>query len=107
MCKACIIFILGLWLIISGFITPLQNSVNMFMIGILVIIFSPWDVYGNLNGTLGIWLFLSGSIIDLATSPNYLIIGIVISLLSLWSIFQQIQDQITHKTENILHYSKL
>jgi len=101
MWKSWIVFILGLWLIISGFITSLNDPANMLIIGVLVAAFGFWDYQmwqGIVNAILGVWIFLSGSVFDLANLPNMFIIGVIIAILSLWSASQQRRGLVTHKT---------
>jgi hypothetical protein len=81
-------FILGAWLIVSGFIFPLQGRLNMIIVGVLVIIFGfsgiSWQ--GIINGILGIWILVCGIFIGtLAVAQwNYIATGIVVLILGFW-----------------------
>jgi hypothetical protein len=94
--------ITGVWLIVSGIIPGLQDSVNLILFGLLAAIIGffflkGWE--GTVNGILGVWLFISGFVSGLITAPNFLLIGIVISVLSLIRIFHLHRGTETkHKT---------
>jgi hypothetical protein len=90
--KAWINFIIGAWLILCGFTPSIQTPSNMFIAGILAVIFGFWLTGtevgwpGTVTGILGIWLFLSGLWFGFNQPWNFFISGIIIAVLAVWSV---------------------
>jgi len=89
-------FILGLWLIVSGFIPSLLtgsgNLWNHLIVGILILIFSIWVVKSRwpewINFILSIWLIIAAfipSIADVTAKWNNIIVGILIVIFAIWA----------------------
>ncbi len=82
--------ILGVWLIISGFVGGLQTPANLIVVGILAAIFGFWAYkswQGVVNGILGIWTLLSGLIFHLLAPANFLIVGVLMGIFGAWEAF--------------------
>jgi len=87
---------IGIWLILSGFISPLQNPINMVVIGFITALccFSSYRVWqAAATGIVGLWLFLCGLHDIMSISPrimvsslNFSLSGIALSLLGLWCV---------------------
>jgi hypothetical protein len=87
---------IGIWLILSGFISPLHNPINMVFIGFVTAIccFNSYRIWqAAATGIVGLWLFLSGlhDIVSLSprimvNSLNFFFSGIALSLLGLWCV---------------------
>jgi len=96
--------VLGVWLILSGFISPLQTPANLIIVGILAAICGFWGAKnwkGRINGILGLWIFLSGSVFNLAFSWNFIISGILLSILGIWrAIIPNHREKPPQKPEN-------
>ena len=85
MWQAWLSLIIGVWLIFSGIISDLQQVLNVFISGALLVLFSffflkGWE--GVVNGFLGIWLVLCGLMAVLITPLNCLMIGILTLIVS-------------------------
>lgn len=79
--------ILGVWLIISGFIPSLQTPANFIIIGILAMVFGFWTYknwLGDAAGILGIWLFLNGVWFHIFSPVNFIIVGVLLAISGLW-----------------------
>ncbi len=81
-------FLAGIWLIVSGFVYPLEGRANVIIVGVILIIFGFWDApwQGIINGLLGIWLLVCGIVLPhLAYARwNYFWVGIVVLILGAW-----------------------
>lgn len=92
-------FIIGAWLILCGFTPSIQTPWNMFIAGILAVIFGFWLTKteigwpGTVTGILGIWLFLSGLLFGLYLPWNFIISGAVIVVLAVWSVVKYPEEQ--------------
>jgi hypothetical protein len=92
----------GVWLIVSAFITAIQTPSSMIVAGIVVFIFGFWGAarvnswQGTINGIIGVWLFLSGIAFALALPWNFFISGAVIAILAIWNLAQ-------HETPGQVH----
>ena len=92
--KSWINFIIGVWLILCGFTPSIQTPLNMFIAGILAVIFGFWLAFsevgwpGTVTGIFGIWLFLSGIWFGLNVPWNFIISGFVIAILAVWSVIK-------------------
>ena len=87
MWQAWVNFILGLWLLISGFIPGLNVNINYIIVGILIAILGFWTYkqwQGIVNGILGLWILVSGFIAALMVNWNLIIVGIVVAILGIW-----------------------
>jgi hypothetical protein len=65
--------ILGVWLIISGFVSPLQSPANLIIVGILAAVFGFWS-YKN-------W---QGDVIGILGPANFIIVGVLMIIAGLW-----------------------
>lgn len=80
--------VLGIWMIVAGFISTVQHSVNYIIVGIIVAALGFWAAkrwQNTVSGVLGLWLIVSGIITTLIAPVNSIIIGIVIAVLSFWA----------------------
>jgi len=74
--------ILGIWILISGFVVSLQGPVNYIIVGIILAILNfataakQWQ--GIISGILGLWLIISGIAAGLQSGANLIIVGILI-----------------------------
>ena len=87
MWNAWVNFILGLWLLLSGFVQGFVVPGNFIIVGIVVAFMGftgarKWQ--GVVNGILGLWLILSGLLPGLIAGANMGITGAVIAVLALW-----------------------
>lgn len=82
--------IVGVWLILCGFVPGLQTSWSMLLAGFAVgvIGFSARTWQGNLNGLSGIWLFLSAVWFGLVAPWNFFLFGAIITVLAVWNVSQ-------------------
>ncbi len=92
--------VLGIWMLISGFVPSLQTPVNLIIVGLLIAVmgftaYKTWQ--GIVNGILGLWLFVSGAIIHLMAPANFIIVGLVVALIALWEALGQTREM-RHKT---------
>lgn len=89
--------LLGIWLIISGFLSPLQIPLNMVVVGFIgaLCCFNSYRIWqAAATGIVGLWLFLSG-LHDwvqfepriLVTPQNFYISGFIMGILGAWCIF--------------------
>jgi hypothetical protein len=79
--------ILGVWLIISGFVSPLQSPANLIIVGILAAVFGFWSYknwQGDVIGILGIWLLLCGIWFGILGPANFIIVGVLMIIAGLW-----------------------
>ncbi len=86
--------IIGVWLIISGFVMALQSPLNLLIVGFITAVccFNSYKLWqATVTGILGIWLFISGLSYfvmgtghGLITTLNFLIIGIIILIMAIW-----------------------
>lgn len=79
--------ILGVWLILTGFVSTLQTPLNLIIVGILAVIFGFWTYknwQGDVAGVLGIWLFLSGVWWNLLSPLNFIIVGVLLGIVGIW-----------------------
>ncbi|HBY19312.1 MAG TPA: hypothetical protein DEH00_09120 [Candidatus Marinimicrobia bacterium] len=86
MWQAWVNVILGLWLVVSGFIPSLQANWNMIIAGIVIAILGftvskEWPAI--VAGVVGIWIFISGLVPSLIAPINFIIAGIVVLIVSL------------------------
>lgn len=81
----------GIWLILSGFIPPLQTPVGMISAGAVAMLFGFWGIarakswQSLLNGIIGIWVFLSGVWFHLFVPWNYFIFGAALLVFAIWN----------------------
>ncbi|MEJ2048604.1 MAG: hypothetical protein P8Y60_01950 [Calditrichota bacterium] len=88
--------VIGIWLILSGFVPVLRHPINMIVVGIFTAIccFSSYRIWqAVVIGVIGLWLFLSGmhdiaslSSRIMASSLNLFSTGIIILALAIWFI---------------------
>lgn len=84
--------VVGIWLIICGFVPTLQTPASMIIAGIVAFVFGFWGAarvnswQGTINGIIGIWLFLSVVAFGLVVSWNFFIPGIVVGILAVWNL---------------------
>lgn len=79
--------ILGVWMIVAGFISGVQHGVNYIIVGLVIAILGFWAAKKWQNavcGILGLWFILSGIVSNLIAPANSIIVGIVIAGLSFW-----------------------
>jgi hypothetical protein len=91
MCNSWMKLLMGLWLIFSGFVSPLRTPENMIIVGFILTIccfrsYALWQAF--ITGILGIWLFMSGITYlfvhtHLVIPVNFLIVGISIIILGI------------------------
>ncbi|MCD6234568.1 MAG: SPW repeat protein [Candidatus Marinimicrobia bacterium] len=86
MWQAWVNVILGLWLVVSGFIPGVQVNWNMIIAGILIALLGftaskKWPAI--VAGILGIWIFISGLFPSLIVQINFIIAGLAVLILSL------------------------
>jgi len=79
--------ILGVWLILSAFVAPLQTPANLVIVGILAAVFGfstfkNWQ--GDVAGVMGVWAFLCGVWFKVLTPANFLIVGLILAISGLW-----------------------
>ncbi len=94
MCHSWIKLIMGLWLILSGLVSPLVSPINMIIIGFIAGVccfrsYKLWQAFAT--GILGLWLFMCGlsftyMYTHLVTPVNFIIVGTLIALLGLHCI---------------------
>ena len=96
--------IIGVWLIISGFITPLQNPVNLMIIGFIagMCCFRSYRFWQTgATGIVGMWLFYSGLVDlmyagnNLTVLANFLIPGLLLSVLGMLCIYIHSREKLT------------
>lgn len=97
---------LGVWLIISGIVAPLQNPVNEIVVGFIVGIccfrsFRFWQAAAT--GFVGMWLFYSG-LSDLiyvgknfAVPANFLICGLILTILGVLCVIIHSKERLTEE----------
>ncbi len=100
MWQAWVNVVLGIWMLISGFVPSLQTSINLIIVGLIIAImgfttYKTWQ--GIVNGILGLWLFVSGAIINLMAPANLIIVGLVVALIALWEALGH-PGEMRHKT---------
>jgi hypothetical protein len=86
MWQAWVNVVLGLWLVVSGFISVVQVNWNMIICGILIALLvftSSKEWPAIVVGIVGIWVFISGLIPTLIVPVNFIIVGLVVLVLSL------------------------
>ena len=91
--------VLGIWLILSGIVSPLAVESNLVITGAFVFILGILMLRyfnGMIITVLGFWMFFSGLIIPLTTSANFIVNGALVLLFSLWAV--------SVKRERILTY---
>ncbi|MFZ0455461.1 MAG: hypothetical protein WCE54_13670 [Ignavibacteriaceae bacterium] len=92
----------GIWLIVSGFITALRTPASMLVAGAVAIVFGFWGAsranswQGTINGIIGIWLFLSAIWFSLIVPWNFFVFGVAIAILAIWNIAQNPEQTQTH-----------
>jgi hypothetical protein len=67
---------IGTWLILSGFISPLQNPINMVVIGFITVIccFNSYRIWQTAaTGTIGLRLFFNGMHDVVSLSPRIMV----------------------------------
>ncbi len=92
--------ILGIWLIISGFVSSLQTPANLIVVGILATVFGFWAYkmwQGIANGILGLWTLLSGLVFHLLNPTNFIIVGLLMGVFGAWEGYSQ-RKQMQAKT---------
>ena len=90
----------GLWVLSCGFSNHLKLADNLWIPGIIIIVFGIWAVkkvkswQSIINSLAGLWLILSGSFFTLNAGWNFIIFGALITILSLWnvSVYPNIPD---------------
>ncbi|MGC9512223.1 MAG: SPW repeat domain-containing protein [Fidelibacterota bacterium] len=96
MWQAWVNVILGLWLVVSGFISGVQVNWNMIIAGILIALLGfttskKWPAI--VAGIVGIWIFISGLVPSLIVQLNFIIAGIVVLILSLVLALQKTPEE--------------
>ncbi len=96
MWQAWVNVILGLWLVVSGFIPTVQVNWNMIICGILIAILGftvskKWPAI--VVGILGVWILISGLVSSLIVPVNFIIAGIVVLILSLVLALQKTPEE--------------
>ncbi|BFN36169.1 SPW repeat protein [Fidelibacter multiformis] len=96
MWQAWVNVILGLWLVVSGFIPGVQVNWNMIIAGILIALLGftaskKWPAI--VAGIVGIWIFISGLVPSLIVQLNFIIAGIVVLILSLVLALQKTPEE--------------
>ena len=96
--------ILGIWLIISGFITPLHSPANLMIVGFIggMCCFRSYRFWqAGATGIVSTWVFYSG-LIDLFYAGNGLIVathffipGFLLSVLGMSCIFIHSHEKLT------------
>ena len=82
----------GIWLIICGFVHPLQTPAIMIVSGIAAIVFGFWSAarvnsgQGTIIGIIGIWLLLSSGVLILPDKWNFFASGILVAVLAVWNL---------------------
>ena len=87
--------IAGIWLVLSAFVMSLGLTSNVFIIGVLLVIFSLIELYSMestmwvswVNGVLGLWLLISPFfIMDMTRGEiwNVVILGIIVLGVAIW-----------------------
>ncbi len=79
--------VLGIWLIITGFVPSLQTPVNFTIVGILAAVFGFWAAkqwQGIVAGILGLWALLNGIWFHIFADLNFIIVGILLGAAGLW-----------------------
>ncbi len=85
-------FIVGIWLVISGFIAAIRTPASMIVAGAAAVVFGFWGAgrsnswQGTVNGILGIWLLLSAIWFNLAMPWNFFVSGAIIAILAIWNV---------------------
>ena len=88
-------FFLGLWIVLSGVVAPLNIWINYILTGIVVGIIGLWaskQWQGLLTGILGGWLIVSGFLPGLTRSANLIVVGLIVALASLWQALSVYQN---------------
>jgi len=91
--------VLGVWLILSGLITPLQTPANLIIVGLLAAVFGFWtykDWLGDIAGVLGLWAILSGIWFNLLSPANFLIVGVLLVGSGYWVGFTHSKPATPH-----------
>lgn len=92
--------ILGLWMIVAGFISGAQHSVNYIIVGVVIAALGFWAAkkwQNVVSAILGLWFILSGIVTTLMSPANSILVGIVIAVLSFWAATAG-GKQMVHKT---------
>ncbi len=92
--------ILGLWMILTGFISGVQTSVNFIVVGAVIAILGFWGArkwQNDVSAVLGLWFVLSGIITSLISPVNSIIVGIIVAALSFWAATTS-GEEMMHKT---------
>lgn len=106
--KDVIMFILGLWLVVSPFILQFSSyteiaALNSYVLGVGVMVFAAialarpkmWEEQVNL--LLGLWLFIAPFVLgfqaETAAMANHMILGLLIIGDAIWAV----QPYYTHK----------
>ncbi len=84
--------IIGLWLIVSGFVNDFRNPSLMIAIGLVVLILGlmgfisvkSWE--GILNFFVGVWLVLCGSWFNFFMPWNFFVTGGIVFVFAVWDI---------------------
>ncbi len=92
MWTAWINLVIGLWLIVSGFVNDIRNPALIITAGIVILISSllgfistkSWE--GILNLFIGIWLILCGSWFNFLMPWNFFVTGGIVFVFSVWNI---------------------
>lgn len=92
MWTAWINMLIGLFLIVSGFISDLRTPLLIIAAGIFVLIFGllgslskkSWE--GILNFFVGIWLILCGSWFNFFMPWNFFVTGGIVLVFSVWNL---------------------
>ena len=95
-------FLLGLWMVISGFLPGVvhNKSVSLWndlIVGVLVLIFGAWVASKKwpewINVILGIWLIIAAFIPSVVTAAaNNIIVGILIAIFGIWAAFMKTSE---------------
>ncbi len=95
MWTAWINLVIGLWLIVSGFVGDFRNPTLMITAGIVVIIsgvigfisIKSWE--GILNLFVGIWLVLCASWFNFLMPWNFFVTGGIVFVFALWNLAER------------------
>ena len=88
-------FILGLWLVVAGFIPSLNTAAgrlwDYLIVGVLVLIFGAWAAKERwpewLNVVLALWLIVAAFVpwTGMAVAVNSIVVGALIAIFGLWA----------------------